>query len=180
QIIRLQQSGLTFTAVEGGGVTPAQSFGVQNLGQGVMSWSASTSVLSGDSRWLAAIPASGSSNASLPDAPPVGGRGDPAGLPAGDYYAQVSVSAPGAINSPQTISIVLNVLPAGSNPGPIVQPAGLIFTGIAGGVSPGSQIVTVSNLTESAVTFTSGRSTRGGGAWVGHIPAEGTLPPHEV
>jgi hypothetical protein len=113
QIIRLQQSGLTFTAVEGGGVTPAQSFGVQNIGQGVMTWSVSTSVLSGDSNWLAAIPASGSSNASLPDATPVEVSVDPAGLPAGDYYGQVSVSTPDAINSPQTISIVLNVLPAG-------------------------------------------------------------------
>ena len=122
QIIRLQQSGLTFTAVEGGGVTPAQSFGVQNVGQGVMSWSASTSVLSGGSSWLAAIPACGSSNASLPDAPSVEVSVDPTGLPAGDYYGQVSVSAPGAVNSPQTISIVLNVLPAGSNPGRSCSP----------------------------------------------------------
>src|SRR5262249_25745576 len=81
QIILLQQSVLTFPGVEGGGVTPAQSFGVQNLGQGVMSWSASTSVLSGDSRWLAAIPARGSSNPPLPDPPPVEVRVDPAGLP---------------------------------------------------------------------------------------------------
>jgi hypothetical protein len=45
--IRLLQTGVTFTAVVAGGVTPAQSFGVQNIGQGVTSWSASASVLCG-------------------------------------------------------------------------------------------------------------------------------------
>jgi len=60
-----------------------------------------------------------------------------------------------------------------------VQPAGLIFTGVAGGVSPGSQIVTVANLSGSAVSFTSGRSTRNGGPWFVHIPSDVTLPPQE-
>src|SRR5260370_6151587 len=37
------------------------------------------------------------------------------------------LSAPGADNSPQLVTIVLQVLPAGQNPGPIVRPTGLIF-----------------------------------------------------
>jgi len=88
----------------------------------------------------------------------------------------VSISAPGADNSPQTVSVVLNVLPAGSDPGPIVQPSGLIFTGAAGTESPGSQLVTVSNLTNAALTFTSGQTTLDGKNWFATLPTQATLP----
>jgi uncharacterized protein (TIGR03437 family) len=179
QTIRLLQTGLTFTAVAGGGVTPPQSLGVQNIGQGVMSWSASTSVLAGPSSWLSVTPDSGSSDAASTDSPSVLVSVDPTGLAAGDYYGQVSISAPGADNSPQTVSVVLNVLPAGSDPGPIVQPSGLIFTGVAGGESPGSQLITVSNLTNAAVTFTSGQTTLEGKSWFVYLPTQATLAPQQ-
>ena len=180
QTIRLLQSGLTFTAVVGGGVTPAQSFGVQNIGQGLMNWSTSASVLSGESNWLSVTPDSGTSDAASTDSPNVQVSVDPTGLPAGNYYGGVVISAPGTDNSPQAVSVVLSVLPAGSNPGPIVQPAGLIFTGAAGAESPGSQIVTVANLTNSGLTFTSGRTTVDGSPWFVHLPTQATLPPQQA
>jgi len=68
------------------------------------------------------------------------------------------------------------VLPAGSDPGPIVQPSGLIFTGAAGSESPGSQLVTVSNLTNAALTFTSGQTTLDGKDWFASLPTQATLP----
>ena len=176
QTIRLLQTGLTFTAVVGGGVTPAQNVGVQNFGQGVMSWSASTSVLSGTSSWLSVTPDSGSSDAASTDSPSAQVSVDPTGLAAGNYYGQMSISAPGADNSPQTVSVVLNVLQAGSDPGPIVQPSGLIFTGAAGSESPGSQVMTVSNLTNAALTFTSGQTTLDGKNWFASLPTQATLP----
>jgi uncharacterized protein (TIGR03437 family) len=175
QTIRLLQTGVTFTAVAGGGVTPAQSVGVQNIGQGVMSWSASASVLSSASGWLSVAPDSGSSDAASTDSPSTQVSADPTGLAPGNYYGQVSISAPGADNSPQTVSVVLTVLPAGSDPGPIVQPAGLIFTGVAGSESPGSQLVTVSNLTGAALTFTSGQTTLDGKNWFVYLPIAATV-----
>jgi uncharacterized protein (TIGR03437 family) len=42
------------------------------------------------------------------------------------------------------LTVILTVLPAGTSPGPQVQPSGLIFTGVAG-VTPGSQDVTLGN-----------------------------------
>jgi uncharacterized protein (TIGR03437 family) len=175
QTIRLLQTGLTFTAVVGGGVTPPQNVGVQNIGQGIMSWSASASVLSGPSSWISVSPDSGSSDAASTDSPSVQVSVDPTGLAAGNYYGQVSISAPGADNSPQAFSVVLNVLPAGSNPEPIVQPSGIIFTGVAGSESPGSQLVTVSNLTNAALTFTSGQTTLNGNNWFVYLPTQATL-----
>src|SRR5262249_37374254 len=45
QTILLSQTGLTFTAVASGGVVPPQTFGVLNLGQGQMNFSARATTL---------------------------------------------------------------------------------------------------------------------------------------
>jgi len=176
QSILLSQTGLTFIAVAGGGAPAAQGVDILNVGQGALNWSAATSTFSGGSGWLAVSPASGSSNAASPGSP-VEVRVNGAGLGAGEYYGQLQVSAPSANNTPQIVLVVLNVLPAGSNPGPVVQPTGLLFTGVAGGLSPGSQTVTVSNVTASPVTFASGRVTVDGGAWFVHAPSDATVAP---
>ena len=144
-----------------------------------MKWSASPSVLSGESNWLSVSPATGSSDASSSDAPSAQVSADPTGLAPGAYYGQVSIDSAGADNSPQTVSAVLNVLPAGSNPAPIVQPSGLVFTGVAGAESPGSQTIGVSNLSSAAVSFTSAGTTRDGGSWFVYLPAAGTIAPQQ-
>ena len=55
QAIRLSHAGLTFTAVQQGGVTPPQTFAVMNIGTGAMNWTATTTTLSGG-QWLLATP----------------------------------------------------------------------------------------------------------------------------
>ena len=141
----LSQAGLTFTGVAQGGAPLPQTFGILNTGSGTMNWSASVSTLSG-SNWLTITPASGTVLRPLLDASTVTVAVNTAGLAAGDYYGRIDLSSPGATNSPQTVTVVLNVLPPGSNPGPQVRPTGLIFTGVAGGTNPGSQVVSVGNL----------------------------------
>jgi hypothetical protein len=83
-----------------------------------------------------------------------------------------------AINSPQTVTIVLNVLPPGSNPGPQVQPSGLIFTGIKGGPNPGSQNVAVSNLTGTPLNWGSSQTYVVPGNWLVNVPANATVAPN--
>src|SRR5439155_15752032 len=142
-------SGLTFRAVSGGGAPPAQSFTVLNVGAGALSWSAITSTLSGGPDWLAASPGSGRSDQNT--APVVQVQVKPAGLAPGDYYGQVQISSPGIANSPQAVSVVLTVLRPDVNPGPVVQPTGLIFVGQAGGANPAAQNIDITNLTTSAL-----------------------------
>ena len=48
--VLLSKTGLTFTAVAGGGKVPSQSFEVLNIGKGVMSWAISASTLSGGNK----------------------------------------------------------------------------------------------------------------------------------
>ncbi len=171
--IVLSQTGLTFTAVAGGGDNAPLSFALANDGSGVLNWSVSARTLSGGD-WLSVTPDSGSSDAAgvLPG---VDVRVDPSQLAPGLYTGQVRVDAPSADNSPQFVSVYVNVLPAGSNPGPILQPSGLRFTGVAGGSNPGSQTVLVYNSTASPVSFTSSRTFIDGKDWFVHVPSGGTV-----
>ncbi len=179
QTMLLSQTGISFTAVASGGSVPPQTVGILNIGQDVMSWSASASTLSGGSSWLTVTPTSGSTDAASLTVPLVNVGVNAAGLDPGQYYGQVQISSSTADNSPQFASVILNVLPAGSDPGPLVRPTGLIFTGVPGATSPGSQVVTVSNLSSISRSFTSGRLTTDGTLWFTHLPTEGTVQPSQ-
>ena len=117
-----------------------------------MAWTAAASAIAPGPVWLSVSPASGSSVAGSPP-PSVELRVNTAGLPAGEYYGQVVVTAPDADDSPQIVSVVLAVLPAGTNLPPVVQPTGLVFTGVAGQSPPASQSLLSS--TDRPFTFSS-------------------------
>ncbi len=176
QTIRLSQAGLTFVAVAEGGTPPQQSFGVLNAGQGIMDWSASASTVTGGP-WLSVTPTVGSSDASSPDVPPVEVSVNPAGLAVGDYYGQIQVTSASADNVLQVVSVILNVLPPGSDPGPVVQPTSLIFTAAAGGSEPEVQTIRISNLTELGKSFVTGRLTVDGAPWFSVAPVTGAIVP---
>ena len=179
QVMRLSQRGFTFRAIEGGvALPPPRRFRVLNIGSGVLNWTASASTLSGDD-WLSVNPASGSADAASGDIPQVEVSVNPAGLASGQYYGQVQVFSPEAANSPQVIATVLNVLPEGSEPGTVVQPSGLIFTGVAGGSATGPQLITLTNVSDSTKTFTLGRFTADGSGWFTPTPAAGTVAPNQ-
>ncbi len=95
QSILIPQSGLTFFAVQAGGLPPPQTFNILNAGQGQMSWSTSVSTVSGGD-WLAAFPTNGVTDASSPSAPPqIRVNVFPGTLTAGIYYGSVKVDVPG-------------------------------------------------------------------------------------
>jgi hypothetical protein len=92
-----------------------------------------------------------------------------------DRHLGMQVSASGATNDPQFVSVILTVLPAGSNLGPIIQPAGIIFTAVAGAQPPGSQTVTVQSTSSAPVDFTSGPVTADGTNRFQSLPQSGTV-----
>ena len=127
-----------------GGVPLPQNFGILNTGQGSMGWTATATTLSGGN-WLQISPSNGTVQRPYLDVSLVTVSIDPSALGAGTYYGRIQVSAPAA-NTPQVMTVILTVLPAGLSLGPQLFPTGLIFTGVAG-VTPGSQDVQVGNPT---------------------------------
>jgi uncharacterized protein (TIGR03437 family) len=173
----LSQYGFTFTALEGGPQVPFQTFGVLNTGQGSMPWTAQAIASAPGASWLSISPASGTTDAASLVVPFVQVTANTTGLTSGTYYGKVVVTAPDAGNSPQIVSVVLNVLPKGSNPGLLVRPTGLIFTTVAGGEAPGSQNVTVTNLSNTPVSFISGHLPSDPNNWFTEHPSNGTFSP---
>jgi uncharacterized protein (TIGR03437 family) len=175
QTMVLGQTGLTFTAVQSGGVSPPQDFHVLNTGQGSMPWSTMTRTFSGASGLFSIAPTAGISNANEVPAPLIV-TASTSGVAPGAYYGQITVTSPTAANSPQTNTVVLNVLPADQNPGPVVQPSGLYFTTAAGAADPDAQSFVIANLSPSPILFNSNRTFVPDGNWFVHDPISGTIP----
>lgn len=176
QNLVLSQTGLTFYTVAGSTGSQSRSLGVLNTGQGSMDWTVTTSTLSGPrASWLTATPATGVSGAALP-ASTLSVNVNPSGLEAGEYYGQVAVAAPSAGNSPQLVSVVLNVLPADKSPGAQIYPSGLLFIGVAHGPNPDAKTVSLTNVAPAAAGYTSSITTDDGGNWITVTPASGSVP----
>ena len=175
QTILLSQSGLQFTGVAGGGPLQSQSIGVVNTGQGTMNWNATPSSPSGSS-WLTVSPASGTSVAGSSQVSSLTVTANVTGLAAGQYSALIQVSAPGANNSPQFAVVELSVLPAGSDPGVMVRPSGLIFTAQVGKSDPSSQTLQVTEVAPETVNYAAGLLTAGGN-WAQALPLNAQLTP---
>ncbi len=175
QALRLTQTGMSFSAVAQGGVVPSQTFGVVNVGTGVLNWTASTSTLSGGPNWLQIDKLSGASNAAAA-APQVTVNVDASGLAAGNYYGLVRIIAPGAANTPQVVTVFLEVLPAGSDPGALVAPQELVFNATVGADPPGAQSLLVYSIGAGSKTYVTGRPQ---GFSVLVAPREGVLDPSQ-
>jgi uncharacterized protein (TIGR03437 family) len=172
----LTQSGFTFQAVQGGGTPSPKSFRFFNATSKALNFSVAASTLSGGS-WLSVSPRNGSVNPDQPAAIDV--SVNPAGLSPGDYYGQVRLDAPGAPNAPEFLTIVLNVSASGTNPGPVVEPTGLIFVGLIGASAPTAQSVHITNLTSSTSSFTASGSSTSGTNWFTISPTSGTVAPNQ-
>lgn len=173
--ILLSQTGLSFTAVAAGGVPAPQSVGVLNAGSGEMSWNAAASTLSGGG-WLRIDTRSGRVDRPLLDVGFIEVSIDHRGLDAGEYYGRVEVTS-AAENSPQTVTVILRVLPEGSTPPPDVRPTGLVFTALQGN-NPGSQNVTITNLLKSTVAVSANGFTADGAQWFSQTPSNGAVEPN--
>ncbi len=178
QAMSLTQAGVSFTAVQDGGVVPPQTFGVANAGVGTFSWDVSTSTESGGTTWLLAAPTKGSTTARQV-VPTVEISVAPKNLAPGRYYGLVTVNSQGAPNAPQVVTVFLEVLPRGSNPGAVLVPGQVQFQAGVGSQSAAAQDVLVYNLSATPVTFTTSVSVSPGKRWIRVLPLTGTVLPTE-
>jgi uncharacterized protein (TIGR03437 family) len=154
QAIELSRTALAFMAVAGGGVVPVHTFGVRNIGHGTMNFNVSTQTLSGGQQWLSASPQAGAATAGA-SSTIVTVAVNQDGLAPGLYYGLVRVDSPGAANTPQVATVALNLLPAGQDPGPVIEPADITFKAIQGAPPPGSMNLFVYNISATPQTYIS-------------------------
>jgi hypothetical protein len=100
--IGLNPHGLTIRLVVGGAAAN-RAVSLTNGGAGMLDWSADS-----DASWLVVEPGSGSLGAASSE--PLTLRVDPSGLSEGSYTANVAVEASGASNTPQGVSVTLQVV----------------------------------------------------------------------
>jgi len=128
-VLYVNKKTLAFKVCEGGSSPWPEQVNVTNLGAvgTTITWQASDS-----QAWLHVSPASGTGNATLNISI------NPAGLTAGTYTGQMTVTDPNAFNSPQVVSITLTVSAAQQNQSPF----GAFDTPTQGSTVSGSVAVT--------------------------------------
>jgi virginiamycin B lyase len=171
-------TGLTFLTPQGGSAPPPQSFAVVNNSSAAFSFTTSVSTTSGGS-WLMVTGGSGSAGAGQVGAP-ISVSVNPSGLAAGDYYGTIEIDAAEVANSPQYVTVVLNILPATANPGASVNPTGMIFTAVVNGTNPAVQSVAVSDVLSRSTSFTATSAATTSPSWFTVTPSSGTVQPGQT
>jgi glucose/arabinose dehydrogenase len=143
---------LSFSAVQGGASPAAKTL---TVGAGALAWTASENV-----GWLS-LSTAGNEITVTPSV---------AGLTAGTYTTDVTVSAPGAIGSPKTVPVTFTVDPP--PPALAVSPASLSFSATEGGANPGSKDINVSNSGGGTLSFTVSDDA----PWLSVSPGSGSAP----
>jgi uncharacterized protein (TIGR03437 family) len=73
------------------------------------------------------------------------------------------------------VTVVLNVLPAGTDVTPSVHPGTLVLSGTAGGTTSAPQIVTIDNPNSAPASYTAATVSDAGTGWCSASPAKGTV-----
>jgi hypothetical protein len=151
---------LSFSGVSGGSSPAAKTLAVDNTGGGAMNWTATE-----NASWLSVAPAGGTNSATVTVTPSI------AGLGAGTYTTDVTVTAAGVAGSPKTIPVTFVVDPP-SPPALSVTPATLSFSATTGGSDPAAKTVSVANTGGGSLSY----SVTDDAPWLSVTPASGTAP----
>jgi uncharacterized protein (TIGR03437 family) len=178
--MQLSQPGLTVYAVANTTVAPpAQSFAIFNLGAGAFSWTTRIQYTAAGPSWLTVTP-TGSSTSATPGQATV--TVNPAGLTKGQYYATVNLQST-AVNSPQSFTVLLNVVGAGElGSGPQVSTSGMILAAAAGSAAAATQSITLFSPAGASLNYSTSVFTSDNGNWLsvsaptGSLGAAGTAP----
>jgi large repetitive protein len=171
-IIGLSVTGLRFQARQGGGYSNTQTVQVYNFGDPATTVNWKAEIVSG-ANWLTLSPSSGIALSASPGIVSFGLTQDATQLPPGGYYALVRILDSGSQNSPRYVVAVFDLASSATPPLPDPSPVGLLFTGVAGGAQPASQVVRVNTSSAQTVTWTAAALTSDGVAWISLTPSVG-------
>ena len=141
-IIWHSPQGFNFYTVEGGPNPVSQILSIRNIGGGTLSWEATENCA-----WLQVDPNSGDSTGEIDE---VDLSIDTTGLSSGTYQCILAVTADGALNNPQIVSVNLFV----GKPQIELSTNNLEFSGIHGILNPPEQIITIRNSSVGTLNWT--------------------------
>jgi uncharacterized protein (TIGR03437 family) len=91
----------------------------------------------------------------------------------GGYYGLARITAPGSLNSPQYVVIVLHISSSASPPLADLAPTGFFFSA-APGTQSGGQVLVIHTSSTTTVPFEAAATTSDGGNWLVLSPTSGT------
>jgi predicted secreted protein len=159
--ISFDPESLSFTAVEGGSNPSPEVLDIWNSGVDILNWT-----LSDDAEWLSENPTGGNST---DDHVWVSVLVDSAGMSAGDYSADITITADGAGNSPQKVPVSLHISTAAA---PVISftPKSLSFTAGEESSNPANQTLEIWNSGADTLHWTLGDDA----AWLSENPTSGS------
>jgi len=153
-------SSLTFTGMEGGTNPATQTLNITNTGGATLSWTASDTAA-----WLGLSPTSGTTTK---ETDVVTVSVNTAGLLANTYTAMITLTAPGATNSTEQVSVTLTVTPALPTIGQ--SPTFLTFIAQEGGAPPTPQTLNITDTGKGTLSWTVSETA----GWLSLSAASGT------
>jgi len=160
--ISFDPESLSFTVAEGGSTPAPETLDIWNSGVDTLDWS-----LSDDAEWLSENPTSGSSTA---EHDIVAVSVDIAGMSAGDYSANITITADGAHNSPQKVPVSLHISTAAAAPVISFTPKSFSFTADGGGSNPANETLEIWNSGADTLHWTLSDDA----AWLSENPTSGS------
>ena len=149
-----------FSATEGGSNPASQALEISNSGVDMLDW-----LLSDDAGWLSENPTSGSSTG---ERDTVDVSVDITGMSAGDYSANITITAPDADNSPWTVLVSLHI--GSSTPEISFRPDNLSFSAAEGSSNPAPQTLEIWNSGVDRLNW----SLSDDAAWLSQNPTGGS------
>jgi hypothetical protein len=158
-VLAVSTNSFSFTGAAGGSNPVGQTLNISNTGAGTLSWTAAKT-----QPWLTLSQQSGTGAAA------VGVSVSTSGLAVGSYSDTITVTAAGALSSPQSIHVTLVV----TNPAPVlsVSTSAVSFTATAGGADPAGQNITMANTGGGTLNWTASNTH----AWLTLSATAGTAP----
>ena len=155
----LSQTGLSFRAVSGGAVPPAQIIYATPPERLTVQ-----AITITGTPWLSAAIAGNQ----------IAVKVNPQELPTGDHFGRVVVFDSAAPAIRQVVTVLLQILAPGTDPGPEVFPSALLYTATVGGEVAGQDVELVLPTNRSA-SFSATGATFGGEPWLSFFPSGGSV-----
>ena len=172
----ISQTGLSFTTVAQGGAPLPDTITILNTGQRPLNWRAEPQTLTGPVGWLRVSSSAGTVNRPFVDVSTFDVEVRTDGCTEGEYQGLIRITSPDADNGNQVISVTLQVLPSGSDPGPQIRPSGVVLVS-ADGQNPPAALVRVANPSRREGRFVSQQITFDGKRWFAHFATSDTVRP---